>query len=154
MFVRLAFAVAINVNPDILIVDEALAVGDTRFQLKCMDKFIEFMEAGKTVLFVSHDINAIKRFCNRTIWLNQGKLIMDGDTADVTDRYMDFLKSELSIEDYYARQDERIKSKKDAETKLLENIDIAEIDSINIIDEKGNVIQDIQHGANVKVRVG
>ena len=154
MFVRLAFAVAINVNPDILIVDEALAVGDTRFQLKCMDKFIEFMEAGKTVLFVSHDINAIKRFCNRTIWLNQGKLIMDGDTADVTDRYMDFLKSELSIDDYYARQDERIKSKKDAETKLLENIDIAEIDSINLIDDKGNVIQDIQHGANVKVRVG
>ena len=86
MFVRLAFAVAINVDPDILIVDEALAVGDVRFQLKCMDKFMEFIEAGKTILFVTHDINSVKRFCNRAIWLNQGKLILDGNTDEGTDR--------------------------------------------------------------------
>ena len=69
MFVRLAFAVAINVEPDILIVDEALAVGDVRFQLKCMDKFLEFKEKGITILYVSHDVNSIKRFCNRAIWI-------------------------------------------------------------------------------------
>ena len=73
MFVRLAFAVAINVEPDILIVDEALAVGDVRFQLKCMDKFLEFKEKGITILYVSHDVNSIKRFCNRAIWINEGR---------------------------------------------------------------------------------
>ncbi|MGS1269221.1 hypothetical protein I5T14_004160 [Enterococcus faecium] len=62
MFVRLAFAVAINVNPDILIVDEALAVGDLEFQLKCMEKFTEIKNSGKTILFVSHDISSIRRF--------------------------------------------------------------------------------------------
>ena len=62
MFARLAFAVAINVEPDILIVDEALSVGDLNFQLKCMKKFDEFRNAGKTILFVSHDVNAIKRY--------------------------------------------------------------------------------------------
>lgn len=100
MFVRLAFAVAIHVDPEILIVDEALAVGDTRFQMKCMDKFIEFMNAGRTVIFVSHDLNMIKRFCKRAIWLNDGELVMDGGTDEVTDRYNDFLKSGLSFADY------------------------------------------------------
>jgi len=100
MFMRLAFAVAINVDPQILIVDEALAVGDTRFQMKCMDKFIEFMNAGKTVIFVSHDINMIKRFCKRAVWINEGTLVMDGKTDPVTDRYEDFLKSGLPLQEY------------------------------------------------------
>lgn len=100
MFVRLAFAVAIHVDPEILIVDEALAVGDTRFQLKCMDKFMEFMNAGKTILFVSHDINMIKRFCKRVIWINEGELVLDGETDSVTDKYNDFLKSGLSLAEY------------------------------------------------------
>ncbi len=71
MFVRLAFAVAINVDPDILIVDEALAVGDLEFQLKCMEKFTELRNAGKTILFVSHDVNAVRRFCDRVYWLKK-----------------------------------------------------------------------------------
>ncbi len=100
MFVRLAFAVAINVDPDILIVDEALAVGDTRFQLKCMEKFSEFQRKGKTILFVSHDINMIKRFCQRAIWLNHGQVVMDGATDRVTDIYTDFLRSEMTLEDF------------------------------------------------------
>lgn len=153
MFVRLAFAVAINVNPDILIVDEALAVGDTRFQLKCMDKFIEFMEAGKTVLFVSHDINSIKRFCKRTIWLNQGKVIMDGPTDEVTDRYMDFLKSEQTIEEYQEKRQTKIQSQMDIEQKVLDNIDIAEIAQVQIFNEYGEEIQDIQHGSCVNLKV-
>ena len=92
MFARLAFAVAINVEPEILIVDEALSVGDTRFQLKCMKKMKEMMRGGTTVLFVSHDINAIKRFCTRAIWINRGKVIGDGDIDRLTDQYLDFLK--------------------------------------------------------------
>lgn len=91
MFVRLAFSVAIHVNPDILIVDEALAVGDYRFQAKCYNKFEELKEQGKTVLFVSHDIDAVRRFCTRAIWLDAGELILDGDVSEVTSKYMEFI---------------------------------------------------------------
>ncbi len=93
MFVRLAFAVAINSDPDILIVDEALAVGDYRFQAKCYNKFEELKEKGKTILFVSHDVDAVRRFCTRAIWLDNGKLIMDGDVCEVTSKYMEFITS-------------------------------------------------------------
>ena len=72
MFARLAFAVAINVEPEILIVDEALSVGDLRFQMKCMDKMKAMMDGGVTVLFVSHDINAIRRLCTKSVWLKDG----------------------------------------------------------------------------------
>lgn len=93
MFVRLAFAVAINSEPDILIVDEALAVGDYRFQAKCYNKFEELKEKGKTILFVSHDVDAVRRFCTRALWLDCGRLIMDGDVKDVTSKYMEFITS-------------------------------------------------------------
>ncbi len=91
MFVRLAFSVAIHVDPDILIVDEALAVGDYRFQAKCYGKFEELKAMGKTVLFVSHDIDAVRRFCTRAIWLDASKLIMDGDVSEVTSKYMEYI---------------------------------------------------------------
>ncbi len=150
MFVRLAFAVAINVEPDILIVDEALAVGDTRFQLKCMDKFVEFMEQGKTVLFVSHDINSIKRFCKRTIWINNGYMIMDGKTDEVTDNYVDFLKSELPIEEYLEQKNNPDKKQVVEEKKAPQ---LAEFVSIKMFDENENEISEIEHGKDVKIRV-
>lgn len=158
MFVRLAFAVAINVDPDILIVDEALAVGDTRFQLKCMDKFTEFVKAGKTILFVSHDVNSIKRFCNRAIWLNQGSLIMDGDTDEVTDRYLDYLKSDSSVEEYLALCESSRAFQNAVEIDQNENMDIDSIDMVEIhelhmYNAEGHEIADIQHGANIKLKV-
>lgn len=72
MFVRLAFAVAINIDPEILIVDEALSVGDVFFQAKCYHKFEEFKEMGKTIVFVSHDLSSISKYCDRVVLLNQG----------------------------------------------------------------------------------
>ncbi|XBG79964.1 ABC transporter ATP-binding protein [Enterococcus cecorum] len=92
MFVRLAFAVAINVDPEILIVDDTLAVGDLEFQLKCMEKFTEFRNAGKTILFVSHDVNAVRRFCDRVYWLKNGVVENEGETMEVTEEYENFLK--------------------------------------------------------------
>lgn len=92
MFARLAFAVAINVEPDILIVDEALSVGDTRFQMKCMNRMKKMMEGGTTVLFVSHDINSIKKFCSKSLWIDKGKFKGFGEVDRLTDRYLDFLK--------------------------------------------------------------
>lgn len=155
MFVRLAFAVAINVNPDILIVDEALAVGDARFQLKCMDKFMEFIKAGKTILFVTHDVNSVKRFCNRAIWLNEGSLIMDGNTDEVTDRYLDFLKSELSIDQYMKQCMEDVGKFNDAKMQEIDvqGIDIVEIHELHIYNSAGREIDEIQHGERVSLKV-
>ena len=78
MFVRLAFAVAINIDPEILIVDEALSVGDVFFQAKCYRKFEEFKQQGKTILFVSHDLNSISKYCDRVLLLDHGKVVASG----------------------------------------------------------------------------
>lgn len=156
MFVRLAFAVAINVDPDILIVDEALAVGDARFQLKCMDKFMEFVDKGKTILFVTHDVNTVKRFCNRAIWLNQGDLIMDGNTDEVTDHYLDFLKSDLPMAEYLAQSAAQKASDQEQELQKLDvsGIDMVQIHSLRMFDTLGREIHEIQHGQRVVLKVG
>ena len=91
MFVRLAFAVAINIDPEILIVDEALSVGDVFFQSKCYRKFEDFKKAGKTILFVSHDLSAISRYCDRAILLNQGDKIYEGTPKEAIDIYKQVL---------------------------------------------------------------
>ncbi|WP_025847914.1 ABC transporter ATP-binding protein [Paenibacillus ehimensis] len=90
MFVRLAFAVAINVDPDILIVDEALSVGDMRFQQKCFRKIEEFQES-KTILFVSHDLSVINKYCQRAIWINEGKLMDDSTPETISKKYQAFM---------------------------------------------------------------
>ena len=87
MFARLAFAVAINVEPDILIVDEALSVGDVFFQNKCFRKFAELQDKGVTILFVSHDIESVKQMCSRAIWIEKGQQKMVGDSKEVCNAY-------------------------------------------------------------------
>ena len=87
MFVRLAFAVAINIEPEILIVDEALSVGDVFFQAKCYHKFEEFKEMGKTILFVSHDLSSISKYCDRVVLLNQGVKLGEGSPKEMIDVY-------------------------------------------------------------------
>ena len=87
MFVRLAFAVAINIDPEILIVDEALSVGDVFFQSKCYRKFEEFKKLGKTILFVSHELSSITKYCDRAVLLNKGVKVMEGTPKEAVDRY-------------------------------------------------------------------
>lgn len=89
MFARLAFAVAINVEPDILIVDEALSVGDLFFQNKCYKKFEELKERNVTILFVSHDISSVRQMCSRVLWIEKGKQILFDKSEIVCDKYMD-----------------------------------------------------------------
>jgi lipopolysaccharide transport system ATP-binding protein len=91
MYMRLAFSVAVNVDPDILIIDEALAVGDGHFQKKCIDKIREFQEAGKTILFCSHALYYISSICRRTLWLDHGKVMGYGPSLDVVHEYETFL---------------------------------------------------------------
>lgn len=87
MYVRLGFSVAINVNPDILIVDEVLAVGDAEFQAKCRSKFVDFREAGKTVILVSHDMGTVKAMCDHVAWLNHGELVIAGKADEAISAY-------------------------------------------------------------------
>lgn len=87
MAARLAFAVASDVDPDILLVDEALAVGDERFQIKCHERMEAFRRAGKTVLLVSHALEQVRENCRRALWIHEGRLVRDGDAASVTAAY-------------------------------------------------------------------
>ena len=97
MFVRLAFAVAINIDPEILIVDEALSVGDVFFQAKCYHKFEEFKKQGKTILFVSHDLSAISKYCDRAVLLNQGVKLGEGSPRDMIDIYKQVLVGQYEL---------------------------------------------------------
>ena len=99
MFVRLAFAVAINIEPEILIVDEALSVGDVFFQAKCYHKFEEFKQMGKTIVFVSHDLSSISKYCDRVVLLNQGVKLGEGAPKEMIDRYKQVLVGQYTVEE-------------------------------------------------------
>lgn len=108
MFVRLAFAVAINIEPEILIVDEALSVGDVFFQAKCYHKFEEFKKMGKTILFVSHDLTSIAKYCDRVILLNKGVKLAEGSPKDMVNMYKKLLVHQLdeeTLEDVSGKSD-------------------------------------------------
>ena len=100
---KLGFAISVNVNPDILIVDEALAVGDSVFRKKCMNKMNEFKLQGKTIIFVSHDNNAVESFCSKAAWIHQGELVTYGDSKFVGSLYDDFMSGRKSIESIHAQ---------------------------------------------------
>lgn len=96
MFVRLAFAIAANLEPDILIIDEALAVGDMAFQAKCMARIRALMNRGATVLFVSHDLGSVRNICQRVLWLKEGEQVTFGEPKDVVDAYVREMNQELN----------------------------------------------------------
>lgn len=96
MLVRLAFAVAINIDPEILIVDEALSVGDVFFQAKCFKKFEDFKKEGKTILFVSHDLSSVQKYCDRVILLNKGNKLAEGSARDMVNLYKKVLVNHLA----------------------------------------------------------
>ena len=113
MFVRLAFAVAINIEPEILIVDEALSVGDVFFQAKGYHKFDEFKKMGKTILFVSHDLSSIAKYCDRVVLLNKGHKLGEGTPKDMIDAYKQVLVGQYEVPE--------------EEDSLLEDEDINEL---------------------------
>ena len=114
MFVRLAFSVAINVDPDILIVDEALSVGDIRFQQKCYRKIKEFREKG-TVIFVTHDLGAVTNFCDRAIWINDGTIVKEGIPDEVLEEYHSFM--------HYNEKQEQVKNRESNEISSEDEIE-------------------------------
>lgn len=146
MFARLAFAVSINVEPEILIVDETLSVGDTRFQIKCMDKMKEMMEGGTTVLFVSHDINAIRRFCTRCIWINEGKMKEVGSVNMVSDHYIDFLKM-LDAENQVGVENDK------TDGFIPKKGIVSEIIDFNILNVKNEKVDEVYYDETVKIQI-
>lgn len=92
MFMRLGFSIAIHTNPDVLIVDEVLAVGDAGFVLKCKEKILELFQSGKTLLFVSHDLDTVSRWCHEVVWINKGVVMDRGEPRRVIDHYLEFLE--------------------------------------------------------------
>ena len=147
MFARLAFAVATNVDPEILIVDEALSVGDTKFQIKCMDKMKQMMEGGTTVLFVSHDINSIRRFCKKALWLRNGNLISFGEVNSICDKYMDYLKFGEVIET------ENCESPHEDLPDFIHGENIAEIIKFKLMDSFNNEKSNFLFNEIVKIEI-
>ena len=115
MFVRLAFAVAINIEPEILIVDEALSVGDVFFQAKCYHKFEEFKKMGKTIVFVSHDLSSISKYCDRVYLLNKGNILGEGSPKEMIDAYKRVLVGQYEVDE-----------EDDTATDLLEDTELQE----------------------------
>ena len=155
MFVRLAFAVAINIEPEILIVDEALSVGDVFFQAKCYRKFEEFKQMGKTIVFVSHDLSSISKYCDRVYLLNQGNLLGEGNPKEMIDAYKRVLVGQYEVPEE-AEEDVLVPDAA-LNPELLEYGDKqAEIDEFYITDEKGVKTTAIIKGSpftiHVKVR--
>ena len=132
MQVRLAFSTAVQTNPEILLMDEVLAVGDMEFQQKCLDVFQQYIKEKKTVVFVSHDLNSIRRFCNKALLLRHGEQIAFGDTNDIIDKYVYGTNNHSENVKKIETQKEDIEDKKTRwGDKKVEIVDVKFIDKFN-----------------------
>lgn len=157
MFVRLAFAVAINIEPEILIVDEALSVGDVFFQSKCYHKFEEFKKNGKTILMVSHDLSCISKYCDRVVLLNQGIKLDEGNPKEMIDIYKKLMVNQYSEEGGESEEPAEEISQKEQLT-LNPNVveygnKMATIFDFAVIDENGIVTTSIGKGTEFKIQM-
>lgn len=154
MFARLAFAVAISVDPEILIVDETLSVGDMRFQIKCMDRMKQMMDGGTTILFVSHDLSAIRRFCQKSIWIQNGKIIDCGETNRIADMYVDYLKCKEEGVAFEAEPTSKGDMTAIEPFVPAKNKDvIAEIKNISVCDRTGRTVTELGNLAPISVHM-
>ncbi|HIY01622.1 MAG TPA: ABC transporter ATP-binding protein [Candidatus Blautia faecipullorum] len=156
MFVRLAFAVAINIDPEILIVDEALSVGDVFFQAKCYRKFEEFKEQGRTILFVSHDLSSIARYCDRVILLNRGVKLEEGSPKQMVDMYKQLLVGQepAKAEEKEEKPGENWRGQFQVNPNMLEyGSGLAEIVDFAVVDDKGRCTNTIEKGSTFRIRM-
>lgn len=169
MFARLAFSVAISVDPDILIVDEALSVGDVFFQNKCYRRFEEFRERGKTILFVTHDMGSVIRYCNRCVLLNAGKKVAEGKPQEMVDLYKRIMvgqwnENEESSDEASSIQISNVKNDQLWKDQISTNPDIevygdgrADIIDFGIFSDTGDIGNNVYKGdyysVKMKVRI-
>ena len=164
MFVRLAFSVAINIDPEILIVDEALSVGDVFFQAKCYHKFEEFKKMGKTIIFVSHDLSSVSKYCDRVVLLNQGVKLGEGSPKEMIDDYKRVLVGQHELPESKSESsllnDEQIqvavqkKAAKQDTSKLLEyGTKEAVIEQFYMTDDRGTESKSIIKGSEFTIHM-
>lgn len=155
MFVRLAFAVAINIDPEILIVDEALSVGDVFFQAKCYHKFEEFKKQGKTILFVSHDLGSVSKYCDRVVLLNQGVKVDEGSPKAMVDMYKQLLVHQEPVKQQEeAEPGENWREGFQVNPNTLEYGEKqAEISDFVVLDEKGRQTNTIEKGTSFQIKM-
>lgn len=158
MFVRLAFAVAINIDPEILIVDEALSVGDVFFQSKCYHKFEEFKRQGKTILFVSHDLSSIAKYCDRVVLLNKGIKQDEGTPKAMVDLYKQLLVKQDPVKQTVG-ETEQVLSGREWQKGFKVNPNVldygekkAEIIDFVVLDSKGNPSNSIDKGSHFTIK--
>jgi ABC-type polysaccharide/polyol phosphate transport system ATPase subunit len=132
MYMRLAFAIAVQVDPDILVVDEVLAVGDEAFQRKCFDRMAEFRGGDRTVILVSHDLDAVRRFCDRVLWIDRGRLAADADPVSATRQYLDETSRRIAAGDFGRLQGQRVEV-----TGIGQVTGEIQIGSVRILDGQG-----------------
>ena len=163
MFVRLAFAVAINIDPEILIVDEALSVGDVFFQAKCYQKFEDFKRDGKTILFVSHDLGSISRYCDRVILLNKGEKQSEGKPKEMINLYKRLITTKADNNQNENAKDKELISINSISGEWKKNFTVnpkleeygdgkANIIDFAIIDNEGNLTNVIEKGTKFTVK--
>ena len=155
MFVRLAFAVAINIDPEILVVDEALSVGDVFFQSKCYHKFEEFKKQGKTILFVSHDLGSVSKYCDRVILLNQGEMLDEGTPKAMVDMYKQLLVHQDPVKQ--AENTEPEENWKDGFQVNPNTLEYgekqAEIRDFVVVDSSGRHTNTIEKGSEFEIKM-
>ncbi len=152
MLVRLAFAVAVNVKPEILIVDEALSVGDVRFQQKCYRKIREFTQNG-TVLFVSHDTGAISSFCDRVIWMDHGKIYKEGTPGEIIEEYLSFMRYDVTdIQKQKLGADDMVGQETENNTCILSfGNQAAYFRKIALADENEKLLSQVRPGQKISI---
>ena len=160
MFVRLAFAVAINIDPEILIVDEALSVGDVFFQAKCYHKFEEFKKQGKTILFVSHDLSSISKYCDKVVLLNKGKMRAEGNPKEMVDMYKQLLVNQDPVRQGGEEAPSSGKGTENWRAGFQVNPDTleygdkqAEIVDFVVLDSKGRQSNTIEKGSSFSIKM-
>jgi lipopolysaccharide transport system ATP-binding protein len=144
MWVRLAFSVAISVDPDVFLIDEALAVGDMLFQQRCVAKLREFQERGVTVVFVSHDLGAVKTLCDRAVLLDRGKKVSEGPPEAICSEYVALMADRASRE--------RLETRLDAHHRRYGNYQ-AEIDRVDLLNSKGEPASALMSGEKCGIEV-
>lgn len=144
MYMRLGFAIAVNVDPDVLLIDEVLAVGDESFQTKCYEKISQFQKQGKTIVFVSHDLNAVQEICDSAVCLEHGRIIDSGDPPEVIGNYLARVSKKISAG--HKNEFTSVDAKRVGTGE-------AEIVAVELIDRNGKRINQVKSGELVTVRV-
>ncbi len=151
MYVRLAFSIAIHVDPDILVIDEALSVGDGEFARKSFDRIMALKDAGKTILFCSHAMYQVDALCNKAMWLDQGIIQKSGDTGEITSLYNNFLNKEFSIDEKITTEDQTVDPVFESDDKLVARLTAIELSSNDSPPAKEISVQSGCDTVNVKV---